>query len=165
MIKKVLGLAALLMLVLSPAALAQDSPPGGGGLTASDTTPAPGQAITLTAAGFQVGSTVTFDLFSAPVRLGTAVANTGGTATLTATIPASTPAGSHHIEASGTGANGQPRTISVAITVTGSGSGGTVPVTGSNSSKPMAEMGVGAVALGGLLVLVARRRSKATAAA
>jgi hypothetical protein len=166
MIKKVLGLAALLMLVLTPAALAQDYPTGGTGATASDTTPAPGQSITLRGTGFQTGSTETFDLFSAPVRLGTAVADSTGTATLTATIPASTPAGSHHVEISGTGSNGQPRTVSVALTVTGTGgSSGTVPVTGSNSSKPIAEIGVGALALGGLLVLVARRRSKAGAAA
>jgi LPXTG-motif cell wall-anchored protein len=164
MIKKVLGLAALMMLVLTPAALAQDYPPAGGGVTASDTTPAPGQTITVTASGFQPASTVTFDLFSAPVRLGTAVADANGTATLTATIPAGTPAGQHHIQASGTGANGQPRTVSIAITVPGTARD-TVPRTGSNSNLPMAEIGIGALAVGGLLVLMARRRSKVSAAA
>jgi LPXTG-motif cell wall-anchored protein len=164
MIKKVLGLAALLMLVLTPSALAQDYPPGTPGATVSDTTPAPGQPITIIARGFLPASTVTFDLFSAPVRLGTAVADSNGTATLTATIPASTPPGVHHIEASGTGANGQPRTVSIAITVTGT-QRATVPRTGSNSSLPMAEIGVGALAVGGLLVLMARRRSKVSAAA
>jgi LPXTG-motif cell wall-anchored protein len=163
MIKKVLGLAALLMLVLTPAALAQDYPPGTPGLTVSCTVVAPGQPCTITARGFQVGSTVTDDLFSAPVRLGTAVADTNGTAVLTATIPASTPLGAHHIEASGTGVNGQPRTVSASITVTRGTTGATVPKTGANSTKPMAEIGVAALAIGGMLVLVARRRSKVAA--
>lgn len=164
MIKKVAALTAALLLTTIGVAQAQTYPPGGNTVTANDTTVAPGDPITLSAQIFQSGATVTFTMFSAPVVLGTATANSSGVATLTTTIPAGTAAGTHTIEATGTGANGQPLTVSMTITVAAAGTG--IPVTGSSNTLPMTQIGLGVIVVGGLLVLAAskRRSSKADAA-
>jgi LPXTG-motif cell wall-anchored protein len=167
MLKKLLGVTALVVLAtatLASTASAQDYPPGANSITLSSTSAAPGADVTVTAKTFAAGATVTFTFNSTPIALGTSVADANGVATKTFKVPAGVAAGTHHVEASGLGTNGQILTQSAAITVTG-GTSATVPKTGANSTLPMAEMGVGALALGGLLVLVARRRTKAHAAA
>lgn len=163
MVKKILMLGAVLLFLTAGAAQAQTYPPGGNTVTANDTTVTPGQSITLSAQVFQPGATVTFTLFSAPVVLGTATANSSGVATLTATIPSNTTPGTHTIEATGTGSNGQPLTVVLSITVAGAGTG--LPVTGSSNTTPMTQVGVAAIAAGGLLVLLAKRRHDRKAAA
>lgn len=157
MVKKVLALAAVLLLATAGAAQAQPYPPGGNTITADDTTVAPGESITLSAQIYQSGAPVTFTLFSGSVVLGTATANSGGVATLTTTIPANTAPGSYTIEASGTGANGQPLTLVLSITVTGAGTSG-LPVTGSSNSGTMTQVAIAAIAAGGLFVLMANKR-------
>src|SRR5690606_38238020 len=58
MIKKTLLLAAALLFTTVGVAHAQDAypPDGGAAITVSDTTPAPGQTITIVARGFQPGT-------------------------------------------------------------------------------------------------------------
>lgn len=159
MTKRILALAAVLLSAMAGTAVAQTYPPGGNTATANDTTVAPGDAITLSAQIFQPGSTVTFTLFSAPVVLGTATANSSGVATLTTTIPAGTAAGTHTVEASGTGSTGAALTVVLSITVLAGGTG--LAVTGSPSTAPMTQIAIGAIAAGGLLLLLANRRRSA----
>lgn len=164
MLRKLLPLALTLAAALAVAAPAgaQSYPPAGNTATASDTTVQPGQPVTFTAKTFQPGTEVTFTLFSAPVVLGTAIADSNGVATLTTTIPESTSPGTHTVEASGVGANGQPLTVSFTITVLGAAAdAATIPATGSSSTVPMTQLAVGILALGGLLVLLANRRRAA----
>ena len=167
MIKKTLLLAAALLFTTVGVAHAQDAypPDGGAAITVSDTTPAPGQTITIVARGFQPGTDVTFTLYSQPVNLGTATADAAGNATLQATIPANIAPGTHTIEATGIGADGLPRTVTLQITVVAPGGGagaGDLPRTGSDSAIPMSQIAVGAIALGGLMVLVAGKRRNRT---
>jgi LPXTG-motif cell wall-anchored protein len=160
MSKKVCAIAAILLVASIGSigtARAQDYPPATNSLVASDSTVAPGQQVTFTARTFQPGSTVTFTLFSDPVRLGTATAASNGVATLTAAIPATTAAGSHRVDATGTGATGSPLTVSTALVVSSNGAA-PLPTTGSSNTLPLATAGVVALALGGLILLVARRR-------
>jgi hypothetical protein len=164
MLKKVVALAAMVLFLGAAAAGAQEYPPADDTVTVSDTTVEPGQPVTLSARVFQSGSTVTFTFFSAPVVLGTATANSSGVATLTATIPSNATPGTHRIEATGTGADGQPLTVVINITVLGAAGSG-LPTTGSGSTAPLTQLAAAALAGGGLLVLLANRRRGARAEA
>jgi LPXTG-motif cell wall-anchored protein len=158
MLKKVVALVAMVLLVGATAAGAQEYPPAGDTVTVSDTTVEPGEPITVNAQVYQPSSTVTFTFFSEPVMLGTDTANGSGVASLTATIPANATPGTHRIDATGTGADGQPLTVSVNVTVLGATAGSNLPTTGSGSTAPLTQMAVAALAGGGLLVLLANRR-------
>lgn len=163
MFKKTLALAAVLLFATAGIAGAQTYPPADTpSVAVSDTTPAPGQPITITADGFLPGSTATFTLFSAPVVLGTATVNAQGVVSLTATIPANTTPGAHRIEVSGTGANGQPLTVVQNITVTGAAAGSNLPTTGSDTSIPLTQVAIGVMAFGGLMVVMANKRRNAS---
>lgn len=154
MVRKTLALAAVLLFVTVGAAQAQTYPPGANTITASDTSVTPGQAVVL---GIQVcrpAATATFDL-DAATRLASATANSSGVASATVTIPASTTAGTHTIQGECTAPNGTQLVQVLSITVTG-GTG--LPVTGASNTTPMTQIAIGAIAAGGLLVLVAKRR-------
>jgi hypothetical protein len=155
MVKKALALAALLLFATTGVAHAQDYPPAGDELVADDTTVAPGEAIVLGLQICQPASSATFRL-DGSTSLGTATANDSGVARLTTTIPSGTSAGSHTIEGSCTGANGQPLTQVLGITITGAGAA--IPTTGSANTKPLTQLAIATLAGGGLLVLLANRR-------
>jgi LPXTG-motif cell wall-anchored protein len=160
------------VLMAAPAA-AQQYPPNVNGLTCPDTTPTPGQTITLEARTFAVGATATFDLQSVPVGLGTATADTSGVATLQATIPTGTTLGAHTITAVGAAPDGSALSLSCSITVVeadgagaeDAGRSGSLPRTGDDSSIPLAKLGLALAALGGVVTAVASRRRKRAAAA
>jgi hypothetical protein len=160
MVKRLFVLAGVLLLGMTGVASAQDYPPQGNDVAVSDGSVEGGQSITVSAQIFQPGTPVSFTLFSAPVVLGTATADANGVATLTATIPAGVAPGTHTIEASGTGANGQPLTVTQSITVAdaSTGAGSNLPSTGSSSTIPMSRVALAGIAGGGLLVLLANRR-------
>lgn len=165
MVKKFLVLVAALMVMGTGVAHAGDGYSDQDFIVTDEQSYAPGEEITITAQTF-VGE-VSFTLFSAPVLLGTATANASGVATLVTRIPAGTTPGTHTVEASGTGIDGQPLVLRTTITVTGAGAGGgsgtgagTLPKTGSSNSVPMSQIALGAIAGGGLLVLVANKRRK-----
>lgn len=162
MVKRVLALAAVALFATAGVARAQDPsyPTPGNSLTADDTTVAPGESMVLGVQICQPGSSATFRLESAV--LGTATANSSGVATLTATIPSNTSPGSHTIEATCTGTNGQPLTQVLSFTVTGGATGG-LPTTGSANTTPMTQVAIAAIAAGGLLVLLANKRRTAKA--
>lgn len=155
-------------LFASPAHAAQ-YPPGGNGETASVQAVTPGGTVTFRAKIFRPGSSVLFRLFSTPVELGSAIADANGVATLTATIPANTPVGNHVVKASGIAPDGSPLTVSVPLVVATKVVNGVAVVddvarTGSSNALPLARTGVAAVAVGGLLVVIARKRRSGSAA-
>jgi LPXTG-motif cell wall-anchored protein len=159
MIRKILGIAALLVVVTTGAAQAQDYPPATNSISCNKSSAAPGEDITCTAQSY-TGAT-SFDILSTPVRLGTVTANANGVAVINTKIPANTTPGQHSIQSTGTGRNGQQTlTLSTNITITGTGTA--IPRTGSSDSLPMATIGVSAVAVGGLLLLLANRRRTVT---
>jgi 5'-nucleotidase len=169
MVKRLIACAALGVVALAAPAAAQQYPPAINSLTVSDTTPTPGQTITIEARTCEPGSTVTFSLSS--VTLASAIADGAGVATVQATIPTDTPLGAHTITATCPAPDGSTLTLSLAITVvpaagaaTGGGSGtGALPNTGQDSSLPLARIGLGLAAIGGVLTAVAAKRRKSVA--
>ncbi|HKE76164.1 MAG TPA: LPXTG cell wall anchor domain-containing protein [Acidimicrobiales bacterium] len=173
MIKGLIAAAALAIVAMAAPAGAQQYPPAVNSLTISDTTPTPGQTISIEGRTFATGSTATVTLFSDPVVLGSAIADAAGVFALQATIPADTPLGHHTITAEGTAPDGSPLSLSVSLTVVpaqgagaGAGNGsGNLPRTGSDSSIPLAKLGLGMLAIGGIATAIAAKRRKAAAAA
>jgi len=168
MLKRLIALGGLAVLAMAAPAAAQQYPPAVNSLTCSDTTPTPGQTITIEGRTFAPGSTATVTLDS--VALGSATANADGVIALQATIPADTPLGAHTFVATGQAPNGQTLTLSLVCQVVpaesaGAGTtGGPLPNTGSNSTLPLVQIGLGLLALGGVIYAVASRRRKAPGA-
>jgi hypothetical protein len=127
---------------------------GSSNLHASDSSPTPGGAITLTATGFQPGSSVDFYLHSAPVYLGSAVANGSGVATLHTTLSSGIVAGSHTLTAQGLSTGGVP--VSRAFGLTIAAASGHLPVTGFDLVRYML-MGLVLIAMGVGLLVAAKR--------
>jgi len=132
-----------------------------------------GDTVELTGHGFLPGTNVDFtiDNCGSTVLLGSVVADVNYEAHLSFQVPAGCCPGAHTVTLTGTGADGKPLVLTYALTVTGNGCGGTappttvvgagnLPKTGSNTGVPVA-LGVGLVAVGGALVLIARRRTSA----
>ncbi|TAM92302.1 MAG: hypothetical protein EPN43_02800, partial [Jatrophihabitans sp.] len=86
------ALVMLVGLVLPGAAQAGPYPPTGAcaSLAVSTTTPAAGEAITVTGTGFTAGETVTLELDPGPVVVGSAVVAADGTFSTQVTIPSDT---------------------------------------------------------------------------
>jgi LPXTG-motif cell wall-anchored protein len=167
---------------LAAPAYGQQYPPEELFITVSDTTPTPGQTVTVTAGTFMTGTSVSITFHSVTRFLGEDddVDETGQTVQ-NVTIPADATLGTHTITASGTAPSGAPRSLSTNITVVSAGGGaagggtgtaatgvGTtgaqrgLPRTGDNSI-PLARVGLVTLAVGAGLVFVTRRR-RATAA-
>jgi LPXTG-motif cell wall-anchored protein len=151
---------------------AQQYPPAPNFLTIDDSTPTPGQTVTIESGVYIPGSTVEVVLTSVPVTLGTASAADNGEVSLQATIPADAAPGTHTITASGT-TEGGPIVQSITITVVGAeglvgapqtDAGGALPKTGSNSTMPLVRAAALLLAVGSMLLLATRRR-RATAQA
>lgn len=94
---------------------ATGSPTPDADLTGSTSTLTVGASITLVARDFLPGETVAFYLHSDPIFLGTAVADADGVARLTVPLPAGTPLGQHHVQATG---GTSLRWAQIAVTVT-----------------------------------------------
>lgn len=128
--------------------------PTSGSTSVSQATVEPGEPFTVSGSGWQPGSTVTLTLFSDPVRLGTATVDGSGSFSTQVSVPNSVTAGSHTLQVSGTGADGQPRTTSTRIVVVGAASASRG--TGSGTSD-LADTGVAVgrtVALATALLIV-----------
>ena len=167
MVKRLIALGALAVLAMAAPAAAQQYPPAVNSLTVSDTSPSPGQTITIQGQTFAQGATATVVLNSDPVTLGSATATAAGQITLQATIPVNTPLGSHTLVASGPAPNGQTLSLSLAIEVVPAQEGGTatsggnLPRTGDSTSLPLAKVGLGLLAAGGVIYSIAAKRRKA----
>ena len=157
-----LGVVASLMLMVGGAASAQNYP-GDATLTCTPLTVSVGDNLSCTATGYEPDSTVTFHINTV---LGSAVADANGVASVTAPVPSGTPLGPVTVTSTGPGADGTLELVlntNVTVVAAGSSSGGSpqgsLPVTGSDSSVPIAQIAVVLIAAGGLALLAARRRS------
>ena len=164
MVKRLLIVGVVVLTALAAPAAAQQYPPAVNSLTVSDTTPTPGQTISIEGRTFAAGSTATVVLTSDPVTLGSPTADAAGVIALNATIPADTTLGSHTLTATGPAPDGTTLSLSLTLDVVaadGSGTGsGSLPDTGSNSSIPLAQVGLGLAAFGGVVVALAGRRRR-----
>ncbi|HET6950834.1 MAG TPA: hypothetical protein VFI47_10690 [Acidimicrobiales bacterium] len=176
MVKRLLVCAALSVVALAAPASAQQYPPAINSLTVSDTTPTPGQTIDIEARTFRTGGSVDIVLTSDPVTLASGAADAAGVVALQGTIPTDTPLGAHTITASGPAPDGSSLTLSLSINVVSAdGAGGataparaasgSLPRTGQDSTLPLARIGLGLAAAGGILTAVAAKRRKAAHAA
>jgi len=86
-----------------------------GTATISSSSAQPGESVTISASGFVSSESVDVTLFSDPVLLGTAVADSAGRVSMSATIPSDTPPGAHRIELLGRQSG---KSISVSLQVT-----------------------------------------------
>lgn len=126
----------------------------------SDSSPNPGQTITVSGQGATPNGQVSIDFHSSPVHLATVTANAAGDYTASVTIP-STACGAHSISATDvtTGNSASTGVTLPACTAaggTGAGGGGL-----SSTGVAVASIGGVGVALllgGGLMLLVGRRR-------
>lgn len=127
--------------------------------------------IVITGCAFRPLSVVIIIFHSAPVTLGTVTTDANGNFTASVTIPASASLGAHVIEASGTGANGQPLVETAPITVVSSApvntinqspqsqptsTGSQLPFTGADIALTAGTGGL--LVVGGAAAIVATRR-------
>lgn len=158
------------VLTVAPAA-AQQYPPAVNSITVDCRTPAPGDTVKVEARTFAEGSQVSITL-EGDVAIGSATADGAGVATAQATIPADTAKGPNTITATGQAPDGSALSLSTDIEVAdGCGAAapapeapsGALPRTGDDSSIPLARLGLGLAALGGVVMAVAAKRRKAAA--
>ncbi|MGH9213812.1 MAG: hypothetical protein ACRD2C_24535 [Acidimicrobiales bacterium] len=157
-------------LTAAPAA-AQQYPPDVNSVTVSDTTPCPGDVVTVSGTvageGFEEGTTVVVTLDGA-TQLGTPSVGADGTFSLDVTIPADL-TGEHTIVATGTGSDvSLSATFEVGdcdATTTTVAAGGSLPRTGSNSTMPLVRAGLALAAVGGVLLAIAAKRRRRAALA
>ena len=120
---------------------------------------APGRKVVKVLTGFKPGEVVTVTLHSTPQTVATATADATGTVTVAFTVPAGTPTGDHTLVYEGSmGTYFQEAFTVTAAAATSNASSSSLAYTGADIALPLS-LGVGALALGGGLVLAARRRS------
>lgn len=136
-------------------------PPSACGLTVAQSQVRPGQPLPVSGAGFRPGSTVSLELRSAPVSLGSAQAGAAGAFSTTVVIPADASPGSHTVAATGVDATGAARELTATVTVLGAAAGADLPRTGAGFAVPAGTAGVALVGVGALAVVASRRRRTA----
>jgi alpha-tubulin suppressor-like RCC1 family protein len=119
-------------------------------------TVAPGQQLTLHAAGFAPGSIVDGFVYSTPQHLGAGTTDLAGAASFTVTAPSNLAVGTHTLTAVGLSDDGDTATASLVIEVT---SAGALAGTGwTTASEPLAAL----LLLAGLTALWTARRARAS---
>src|SRR3954452_19606426 len=96
MVKRIIVLAAALVMMAASPALAQQSPPTSGTIQGSVSD---NGTITGNADGFQPGTNVQWTLASTPTLLGNTTADSAGHASITAPLPVGITAGTHTLTA------------------------------------------------------------------
>jgi LPXTG-motif cell wall-anchored protein len=161
--------------------------PDCGTVTGTGTEIPPGGTVELTGHGFKPGTDVLVQILGCPdaITLGTVKADNNFEAKINIVVPAACCAGIHDVTFTGVDADGHPLVETYQLTVTGeagsadachgvkptvppgvggtgtaTGSKGSLPRTGSNAGTPVA-VGIGLVLFGGVLVVLARRRTTA----
>lgn len=132
--------------------------------TVSDSTPAPGQAVSIVIGGFMPNSDVDLVINSDPVFLGTFRTDSDGVLRASVTIPAGLAAGAHTIVATGVNASNQPVSGSITVTVAAAptSGGSSLPTTGADIAAALT-VGLALVAAGTASVIAGRRhRSEPT---
>jgi LPXTG-motif cell wall-anchored protein len=176
MVKRIAVLAVALVALMAAPAMAQQYPPSENLITVSDSTPCPGQAVTVAAQTFAAGGAVTVKLGEAVV--GTPTADASGKVSLRVTVPAGQAQGAVTVTATGPGTDDAPQlTVTASVDVVacneappatvpggGGGSGGSpgLPKTGSDNTMTLVRVGVALAAVGGLLLAVSTKRRKRT---
>jgi LPXTG-motif cell wall-anchored protein len=177
MVKRIVVLAVALVALMAAPAAAQQYPPGDNLITVSDTSPCPGQSVTISAQTFAAGGAVTVKIGDAVV--GTPTADASGKVSVEATIPAGQQQGPVQVSATGPGADDSPQlTVNAAVDVVacnetpppttpggGAGGGSDLPKTGSDTTMTLVRVGVALAAVGGLLLAVSTKRRRRTSPA
>ena len=166
MLKRVAVVAVALVGLMAAPAAAGQYPPANNSITVSDTTPTPGQTITVTVRTCTAGANVVVTLDGA--GLGSGPAGSDGVLELDTTIPTGTALGQHTITAVCDSPEGtltlSARIVVVAANAAGAppqaGPGGNLPHTGSNSTIPLMQVGMGLAALGGVLLAASKKRRR-----
>lgn len=178
MVKKVLALAAVLLVATMGVARA-DYPTPLHIIVVVESTLVPGGPITVDAQVFDNAASVSFTINgeTTTVPLGMANASSAGLARFAGLIPAGTAPGTYTLTAVGRGTDGKTTTITLPVRVSALANGpatvagitverpagsvghtGSLPRSGSSATLPLTQVGLAAVAVGGLLTLVANRR-------
>lgn len=133
-------------------------PPSRGSLITSTNTPPPGGSVDVSGGGFEPSSPVAVALADTVLRAG--AADGSGTFRSRVTVPCETAPGPTSLNLRGTGADGQPRTVTAEVTVADATcrSGLGLPRTGSTSSAPLTAAGVVLILTGFCAVVAAWRR-------
>lgn len=113
----------------------------------------PGQTTSVSGSGCEANTPVTLSLDGAGPPIGATTADDQGNFTATATIPPGSSAGQHNVLATCTDPNGADLVATAALSVTRTG----LAVTGANVI-PLAIVMVVTLAVGGILVVIGRRR-------
>ncbi|WP_165839258.1 InlB B-repeat-containing protein [Klenkia marina] len=156
--------------VVNPPVPTPSGPAARGGVVlaavAGDT--AAGRTVTIATSSLAPGSAWILTMHSAPVVLASGMVPADGTVSTTAALPSSVPAGSHRVELTATGADGQPYTtaswfrVAADGTVVGVSSTGPVPdvlaATGVGDAVPLTVLGGLLVLAGGGALVATRRR-------
>jgi LPXTG-motif cell wall-anchored protein len=115
-----------------------------------------GQKVTLHGTGYAPNSLVSVLVYSTPQVLTTVMTDSSGSFTVEVTVPAGLPDGRHTLVAAGADPSGNVRYLTLPITVTAGSA--ELAYTGASIMTP-ALLGLGALALGGGLLVVSRRRT------
>lgn len=129
---------------------------------------ADGAPITYRATGLMPGTPVTLTLFSAPVRLASVTVPARGSVIINTAIPSGVDPGAHELVASGTAADGTPRTDTLALEIAadralvriGNDALPTLAATGSEAVR-LVPFALAAIVAGAWLTTLARRRDRA----
>jgi hypothetical protein len=115
-----------------------------------------GEKVTVHGSGYQPNSLVSVIIYSTPQVLTSVMTDSSGSFTVEVTVPAGLASGQHTLVAAGTDTSGHPRYMNLPITViAGSGE---LAYTGASVLTP-ALLGLGALVLGGGLLMASRRRT------
>jgi LPXTG-motif cell wall-anchored protein len=154
MVRRILLIAAAILAigVASMAPASAGNTYGGCNAAVSDTTPEPGQTVTVSGTGAADGGTVSASIADNEIATGTADA--AGAFEFEATIPASATGTVSLAVSCGANRGTFPITLTV---VAGSGN---LPATGTSSTIPLTLIALGALAVGGVVLGGARLRTR-----
>lgn len=180
MLKRILGLGVVLVGLTAAPALADDPqypPQDELKIEVSATALCPGDSVTVSGEGFAPDSSLVVELVSNETTLGSPTADGGGAFTFETTIPETQEPGGYTVRVTGTAHDGSDVVESAALEVqdcddappaaapAAPSSEGSLPVTGSNATMTLIQIGLALAAVGGLLLALARRRRAALSAA
>ena len=130
----------------------------------TSSSPGPGGSLTVTGNNYRAGEDdLTVELYSDPVAVGQTNADSTGSFSIVVTIPTDVTPGSHSIVANGSSGDSANTAIvvtgtivSVTAKIVPAASKSELPLTGANIAM-VSEVGVLAMALGGMLIVSTRR--------